>query len=93
MERMVTCVPILSAFCCVLASGFRTACSHTAAPSCPLSIMGFGLTSSMVAEFAARTFVRAALNNPSQPTSVLSFYLVSRVYMIFLVHSSMMVSG
>jgi hypothetical protein len=41
--------------------------------------MGFGLTSSMVAEFAARDFVRAALKNPYKPTSVLSFYLVSRV--------------
>lgn len=41
-----------------------------------LSIMSFGLSTSKIADFAAKPFVRAALKDPYQPGSVLSFFLV-----------------
>lgn len=39
-------------------------------------IMPFGLSPAVVAEYASKPFVRAALENPSAPGSVLSFFLV-----------------
>ena len=37
--------------------------------------MGFGISAVDVADFAARSFVRASLAQPSSPTSVLTFFL------------------
>ena len=39
------------------------------------STMGFGISAADVADFAARSFVRASLAQPNSPTSVLSFFL------------------
>lgn len=50
--------------------------------------MGFASALLLVAEFANRPFVRAALRNPYQPTSVLSFYLVSlNIYCMYVIRS------